>query len=117
MTVPENAGRLRIYCSEGDQWHGKPLYEAIVMKARKDDLAGATVLRGPLGYGANSRLHSASVLRLSEDLPMVVEIIDAEVKLEALLPEFEAMLSHGLITLETVRAVFSKTHDPQGRTP
>lgn len=80
MKTPTQGCLLRIFIGESDQWQGKPLYEAIVLKARELHLAGATVLRGPMGFGARSRLHTAKVLRLSEDLPMVIEIVDAQEK-------------------------------------
>ena len=78
MKIPTDGYLLRIFIGESDHWHGKPLYEAIVMKARELHLAGATVVRGPMGFGANSRLHTTKILRLSEDLPMIIEIVDAK---------------------------------------
>ena len=96
---------LRIYIGELDKWHHQPLYEAIVLKAREIGLAGATVLRGPMGFGAHSRLHTAKILRLSEDLPIVVEIVDKEEKINAFLPEIDRMVRDGLITLEKVRVI------------
>ncbi|MEE8169369.1 MAG: DUF190 domain-containing protein, partial [Phycisphaerae bacterium] len=81
MKIPERGCLLRIFVGESDRWHGQPLYEAIVLKARELHLAGATVLRGPMGFGAHSRLHTAKILRLSEDLPMVIEIVDSKVKI------------------------------------
>ncbi len=96
---------LRIFIGELDKWHHQPLYEAIVLKARELGLAGATVLRGPMGFGARSRLHTAKVLRLSEDLPVIIEIIDKEEKLNAFLPELDQMLGDGLVTLEKVRVI------------
>ena len=111
MPVPENGVLLRIFIGESDRWHGKPLYEAIVLKARELHLAGATVLRGPMGFGANSRLHTARVLRLSEDLPMVIEIVDSEEKINALLPHIEGMVDEGLVTLENVRVIRYRERD------
>jgi PII-like signaling protein len=96
---------LRIYIGELDKWHHQPLYEAIVLKAREMGLAGATVLRGPMGFGAHSRLHTAKILRLSEDLPIVVEIVDKEEKINTFLPEIDRMVRDGLITLEKVRVI------------
>lgn len=96
---------LRILIGETDKWHGKPLYEAIVLKARELHLAGATVLRGPMGFGANSRLHTVKILRLSEDLPMIVEIVDSEEKINTLLPHIDQMVTEGLVTLEKVRVI------------
>lgn len=103
MPIPKDAVLLRIFLGESDRYQHKPLYEAIVLKAREMHLAGATVLRGPMGYGHSSRLHTAKILRLSEDLPLVIEIVDAEEKIQAFLPVVDAMMSHGLITMEKVR--------------
>ncbi len=105
MKIPESGFLLRIFIGESDRWHGKPLYEAIVMKARELHLAGATVLRGPMGFGAKSRLHTAKILRLSEDLPMVIEIVDSEEKIDTLMPHIDAMVEDGLVTLERVRVI------------
>jgi len=105
MKLEGEAQLLRIFVGESDTWHGKPVYEAIVLKARELHLAGATVLRGPMGFGANSRLHTVKVLRLSEDLPMIVEIVDSEEKIRTLLPHVEAMVSEGIVTLEKVRVI------------
>jgi PII-like signaling protein len=105
MTLPEQAMLLRIHIGENDRYEHRPLYEAIVLKAREAQLAGATVLRGPMGFGQSSRLHTAKILRLSEDLPMVIEIVDAEEKIEAFLPILEPMVGDGLVTLEKVRVV------------
>ena len=96
---------LRIYIGELDKWHHEPLYEAIVLRARERGLAGATVLRGPMGFGAHSRLHTAKILRLSEDLPVIIEIVDKEEKIQAFLPELDTMISDGLVTLEKVRVI------------
>jgi len=105
MQVPADAVLLRIFLGENDKWHGKPLYEAIVMRARELHLAGATVLRGPMGFGHSSRIHTTKILRLSEDLPFVVEIVDAEDKINAFLPELDAMMGSGLVTLEKVKVL------------
>ena len=94
---------LRIYVGESDHWHGKPAYEAVVLAAREAGLAGATMLRGLMGYGAASRIHTAKILRLSEDLPVVIEIIDTADKIDAFLSTAEAMVQGGLITMESVR--------------
>ncbi|HET9950542.1 MAG TPA: DUF190 domain-containing protein [Candidatus Eisenbacteria bacterium] len=102
----EGEGKLvRIFIGENDQWHGKPLYEAIVMRARESGLAGATVLRGLMGFGAKSRIHTAKVLRLSEDLPIVVEIVDRADQIEAFLPALDEMVADGLVTLERVQVI------------
>jgi uncharacterized protein len=96
---------LRIYLGEQDKYHHLPLYEAIVLKAREMGLAGATVLRGPMGFGARSHLHTAKILRLSEDLPVLIEIVDKEEKINAFLPELDKMESDGLVTLERVHVI------------
>ncbi|MCL4221758.1 MAG: DUF190 domain-containing protein [Phycisphaerales bacterium] len=103
MDIPENGVLMRVFIGESDRWDGRPLYEAIVLKARELHLAGATVLRGPMGFGANSRLHTTKILRLSEDLPIIIEIVDSEEKIEQLLPIVDGMVRDGLITLEKVR--------------
>ncbi|MCZ6837539.1 MAG: DUF190 domain-containing protein [Planctomycetota bacterium] len=94
---------LRIFLGESDRYKGEPLYEAIVLKAKEQKLAGATVLRGLMGFGANSQLHTAKILRLSENLPMVVEIVDEQEKIDAFMPHVDAMISEGLVTLEQVQ--------------
>ena len=96
---------LRIFIGENDRWHGKPLYEAIVARAREEGLAGATVLRGLMGYGAKSRIHTAKVLRLSEDLPIVVEIVDRSDRIEKFLPLLDEMVEDGLVTLERAQVI------------
>jgi PII-like signaling protein len=105
MKLPENGKLLRVFIGESDRWQHQPLYEAIVLKARELGLAGATVLRGPMGFGASSRLHTAKILRLSMDLPVVIEIVDAEERIQLLLPHLEAMLGDGLVTLEDVKVL------------
>ncbi len=105
MQLPEDALLLRIYLGESDRWHHQPLYEAIVLKARELHLAGATVLRGPMGFGAASRIHTAKILRLSIDLPLVIEIVDTEEKVHAFLPVLDEMMGGGLVTLEKVRVI------------
>lgn len=103
--LPHDAMLLRVFIGESDRWHHKPLYESIVLKARELHLAGATVLRGPMGYGKSSHLHTAKILRLSFDLPLVIEIVDTEEKLNAFLPVLDEMMSGGLVTLERVRVI------------
>jgi len=103
MQVEEKAALLRIFIGESDRFGQHPLYEAIVLKAREQGLAGATVLRGPMGFGHSSRLHTAKILRLSEDLPVVVEIIDSEQNITAFLPLLEEMVKGGLVSIEEVR--------------
>lgn len=105
MELPENALLLRIFVGESDRHGHKPLYEALVLKAREMHLAGATVLRGPMGFGASSRLHTVKILQLSMDLPMVVEIVDTEDKINAFLPVLEEMMEGGLVTLQKARVI------------
>lgn len=105
MQVPQNAALLRIFLGENDRYDHHPLYEAIVLKARELHLAGATVLRGPMGFGQSSRLHTAKVLRLSEDLPIVIEIVDSEDKIDAFLPILDTMMGSGLVTIEKLRVL------------
>ena len=105
MQIPKQAVLLRIFIGENDQCNGSPLYEAITMKAREQHLAGATVLRGPMGFGQSSRLHTTKILRLSEDLPLVIEIVDSEDKIGAFLPMLDGMMTSGLITLEKVQVL------------
>ena len=105
MHVPREAVLLRIFIGEDDRIKGRPLYEAIVLKAREAGLAGATVLRGPMGFGKSSTLHTAKVLRLSEDLPIVIEIVDTQEKIDAFVPLLDPMMGSGLVTLERVQVL------------
>jgi PII-like signaling protein len=105
MNVHKDAMLLRIFFGEEDRFEGNPLYEAIVLKAREMHVAGATVLRGPMGFGHSSRLHTAKVLRLSFDLPIVVEIVDTEAKINEFLPTLDKMMASGLVTLEKVQVL------------
>jgi len=105
MQIPRNAMLLRIFIGEDDRHGHQPLYEAIVMKARELHLAGATVLRGPMGFGHSSRLHTTKIVRLSEDLPFVIEIVDSEEKINAFLPVLDGMMASGLVTLEKVQVL------------
>ena len=105
MQLPRDAMLLRIFLGQDERHEHQPLYEAIVMKAREHHLAGATVLRGPLGFGHSSRIHTTKVLRLSQDLPIVVEIVDTEEKIAAFLPVLDTMMSSGLVTLEKVQVL------------
>lgn len=102
MQTPRNAMLLRIFIGESDRHDGRPLYEAIVMKAREMNIAGATVLRAPMGFGATSRIHTTKILRLSEDLPIVIEIVDTEDMINEFLPALDGMMKGGLVTLEKV---------------
>jgi PII-like signaling protein len=105
MKIPNQAQLLRIFIGENDRDEGRPLYESIVLKAREMQIAGATVLRGAMGFGHSSRLHTTKILRLSEDLPLVIEIVDSEEKISAFLPVLDAIMSSGLITLEKVQVL------------
>ena len=105
MPLSRDAVLLRIYIGENDRSDHKPLYEALVLKARGMGLAGATVLRGPMGFGHSSRLHTAKILRLSDDLPLIIEIVDSEEKINAFLPVLDGMMSSGLVTLEKVQVI------------
>ena len=105
MKLPFEAFLLRIFIGESDKIGGKSLYEVIVEEARRHGIAGATVFRGIMGFGANSRIHTSKVLRLSEDLPMVIEIVDAEDRINAFLPVLDSMIDEGLVTLEKVKVI------------
>jgi uncharacterized protein len=102
---------LRIYIGESDTWHGRPLYQAIVRRLREEGLAGATVLRGIEGFGAHSRLHTARILRLSEDLPLVIEVVDREDRIGKMLPILDEMVTEGLITLEDVDVLVYRANE------
>jgi uncharacterized protein len=105
MKISEEGQLLRVFVGESDKWEGKPLYEALVLKAREMGLAGATMLRGLMGYGAASRVHTAKILRLSEDLPVIVEIVDSQEKIASFLPVIDEMIQEGLVTLERVQII------------
>ncbi len=113
MQIPPQAVLLRIFIGESDRWQHKPLYEAILLKARELHLAGATVLRGVMGFGKSSRLHTAKILRLSMDLPLVIEIVDSDQKIQSFLPQLETMMQGGLITLEPVKVIQYKSVEPK----
>ncbi len=113
MQIPHEAVLLRIFIGESDRWEHKPLYEAIVLKARELHLAGATVLRGPMGFGKSSRLHTAKILRLSMDLPLVIEIVDSEEKVQAFLPVLDEMIAGGLVTMEKVKVLEYRGSKPE----
>ncbi len=105
MQTAQPAALLRIFVGESDRADGKPLYEAIVLAARKEGLAGATVIRGPMGFGHSSHLHTTKILRLSEDLPIIVEIVDDEAKITRFLPALDMMMQSGLVTIEKVKVL------------
>lgn len=112
MQIPKEATLLRIFIGESDHHQGKPLYEALVMKARELHLGGATILRGPLGFGKSSHLHSAKILRLSEDLPIVVEMVDSREKIDEFLAATNGMIRSGLVTLEKVQVLQYGPNEP-----
>jgi len=105
MSLPRDAMLLRIFFGEDDKYQGRPLYEAIVLAARSAKLAGATVLRGPMGFGRSSRLHTTKILRLSQDLPLIIEVVDTEEAIKAFLPTLDSMMGSGLVTLEKVQVL------------
>ncbi|MFQ6604907.1 MAG: DUF190 domain-containing protein [Fidelibacterota bacterium] len=111
MKLPDTGQLLRIFIGESDTWQGKPLYETIVLKARELNLAGATVLKGIMGFGADSHLHMAKILRLSEDLPIVIEIVDTPDNLERLMPFLDEAVAEGLITREKVSIIKYRNHE------
>jgi len=105
MKLPSEAELLRIFIGEADKFEGKPLYEVIANLAHRKGMAGATVIRGLMGFGAHSSMHTAKILRLSEDLPIIIEIVDEPEKIKALLPELDKMITEGLVTLEKIRVI------------
>ena len=105
MKLPSEAELLRIFIGEADKFEGKPLYEVIANLAHRKGMAGTTVIRGLMGFGAHSSMHTAKILRLSEDLPIIIEIVDEPEKIEALLPELDKMITEGLVTLEKIRVI------------
>lgn len=115
MKIEGEGMLLRIFIGESDTWHGKPLYQAIVQLVRKEGLAGATVLRGIEGFGAESRIHTARILRMSEDLPVVIEIVDTEERIERILPILDGMVEEGMVTLEKVNIItYRSKGSPRG---
>ncbi len=113
MKRSENGQLLRVFIGESDVWQGEPLYRTIVLKARALGLAGATVLRGPMGFGANSRMHTAKLLELSTDLPIVIEVVDSPEKLQSLLPFLDETVTEGLITIEDVKILKYRHNEPK----
>jgi PII-like signaling protein len=106
MKLPREGQLLRIFIGESDRWGSLPLYEAIIQEARKQGLAGATAFKGCEGFGAHSRIHTARILRLSEDLPVVIEVVDTEEKIQAFLPTLDGMVKEGLVTVEKATVIF-----------
>ena len=117
MRLSESGQLVRIFIGESDTWHGQPLYRAIVLRARELGLAGATVLKGPMGFGANSLVHTTKLLELSTDLPVVVEIVDSAEKVQALLPFLDEAVTEGLITIEEVRILKYRHNEAKSRPP
>ena len=113
--LPEDALLLRVFVGESDRYRHQPLYEAIVMRAREMEMAGATVLRGPMGFGASSRIHTAKIIQLSMDLPLVIEIVDTEEKINSFLSILDEMMSGGLVTLEKARVIRYKAAKGKGK--
>lgn len=113
MNIPQQAVLLRIYIGESDRYQHQPLYEALVLKAREMHLAGATVLRGPMGYGKSSRLHTAKILQLSMDLPLVIEMVDSQEKIQEFLPVLRQMMQGGLVTMEKVQVMDYRAGSPE----
>ena len=105
MEIPHDCVLIRIFIGETARWHHQPLYEAIVLKARELHLAGATVLRATMGFGKSSRLHTTKILRLSMDLPLIIEVVDSEEKINEFLPVLDTMMGSGLVTLEKARVI------------
>jgi hypothetical protein len=117
MELPHESVLLRIFIGESDKWQHRPLYEAIVLKARESHLAGATVLRGAMGFGKSSRMHTSKILRLSADLPLLIEIVDSEENINAFLPLLDAMIGGGLVTIEKVRVLHYRADLPPAPQP
>lgn len=115
MKLSEEGQLLRVFCGESDTWQGEPLYRAVVLKAKELGLAGATVLRGPMGFGANSRVHTAKLLDLSTDLPVLIELVDTADKIQSLLPFLDEAVTEGLITIEAVRVLRYRANRDQAR--
>lgn len=110
MKIPSEGKLLRVFLGETDRWQGRPLYEAIVLEAKKDGLAGATAIKGFMGFGCKSHLHTSKILRLSEDLPIIIEIVDSEEKINRFLPKLDQMVKEGLITLEKAQVVMYRAN-------
>lgn len=114
MRIEGEGKLLRIFVGESDTWHGKPLYQAIVERVRAEGLAGATVIRGIEGFGADSHIHTSRILRLSEDLPVVIEIVDTAERIDAILPVLDEMVTEGMVTLERVEIIAYRSSQDDG---
>ena len=114
MKIPEDGKLLRIFIGEQDKWNGQPLYEAIVHLAKTEKMAGATAIKGFLGFGAKSHMHTAKILRLSEDLPIIIEIVDSEEKINAFVPHLDGMVKEGLVTLEKANVILYRANGKKG---
>jgi PII-like signaling protein len=114
VKLPREGSLLRVFIGESDRWQGRPLYEAIVQEARGRGLAGATVFKGAEGFGAHSRVHTSRILRLSADLPVLIEIVDTEEKIEAFLPVLDGMVQEGLVTVEKATVIFYRSGRTEG---
>ena len=110
MKIPAEGRLLRIFIGEQDKWHGQPLYEAIIHLAKKEGMAGATAIKGFMGFGCKSRMHTAKLLRLSEDLPIIIEIVDSEEKINGFLPHLDEMVKEGLITIEKANVIMYRAN-------
>ena len=110
MKIPSEGKLLRIFIGEQDKWHGQPLYEAIIHLAKKEGMAGATALKGFIGFGAKSHMHTAKLLRLSEDLPIIIEMVDSEEKINKFLPHLDEMVNEGLITIEKATVILYRAN-------
>ena len=113
MKIPEHGKLLRIFIGEADKWKGQPLYEAIIHLAKKEGMAGATALKGFMGFGCKSHMHTAKLLRLSEDLPIIIEMVDSEEKINRFLPYLDEMVKEGLITLEKANVIMYRADHPK----
>lgn len=115
MKIEGEGKLLRIFIGESDTWHGKPLYQAIVERVRREGLAGATVIRGIEGFGADSHVHTARILRLSEDLPVLIEIVDKDERIQGIIPILDEMVAEGMLTLEKVQIISYRSSNPESK--
>lgn len=111
MKIPEDGKLLRIFIGEADKWNGKPLYEEIILLAKKNSMAGATAIKGFMGFGCKSHMHTTKLLRLSEDLPIIIEIVDSEEKINRFVPILDDMVKEGLVTIEKANVVMYRANE------